>query len=93
MNPRILLVEDEPSVRLTVTDLLSEEGYDVETASDGPSGLKRASEEAFDVIVLDVMLPGMNGLDVCRELRRLGKDVAVLMLPARGQLSVFVVGL
>jgi len=93
MNPRILLVEDEPSVRLTVTDLLTDEGYDVETASDGPSGLKRASEEPYDVIVLDVMLPGMNGLDVCRELRRLGKDVAVLMLTARGQLTDKVVGL
>jgi two-component system, OmpR family, alkaline phosphatase synthesis response regulator PhoP len=93
MNPRILLVEDEPSVRLTVTDLLVDEGYDVETASDGPSGLKRASEEPFDVVLLDIMLPGMNGLDVCRELRRLGKDVAVLMLTARGQLTDKVVGL
>jgi two-component system, OmpR family, alkaline phosphatase synthesis response regulator PhoP len=93
MNPRILLVEDEPSVRLTVTDLLVDEGYDVETASDGPSGLKRGSTEAFDVILLDIMLPGMNGLDVCRELRRLGKDVAVLMLTARGQLTDKVVGL
>jgi two-component system, OmpR family, alkaline phosphatase synthesis response regulator PhoP len=93
MNPRILLVEDEPSVRLTVTDLLVDEGYDVETASDGPSGLKRASEEPYDVVLLDIMLPGMNGLDVCRELRRLGKDVAVLMLTARGQLTDKVVGL
>jgi two-component system, OmpR family, alkaline phosphatase synthesis response regulator PhoP len=93
MNPRILLVEDEPSVRLTVTDLLVDEGYDVETASDGPSGLKRASEEPYDVVLLDIMLPGMNGLDVCRELRRMGKDVAVLMLTARGQLTDKVVGL
>jgi two-component system, OmpR family, alkaline phosphatase synthesis response regulator PhoP len=93
MNPRILLVEDEPSVRLTVTDLLVDEGYDVETASDGPSGLKRASEEPYDVVLLDIMLPGMNGLEVCRELRRMGKDVAVLMLTARGQLTDKVVGL
>jgi two-component system, OmpR family, alkaline phosphatase synthesis response regulator PhoP len=93
MNPRILLVEDEPSVSLTVSDLLADEGYDVETSADGPGGLKRASSEAFDVVILDVMLPGMNGLDVCRELRRLGKDVAILMLTARGQLTDRVVGL
>lgn len=93
MNPRVLLVEDEPSVSLTVSDLLAEEGYDVETAADGPTGLKRAAGEAFDVVILDIMLPGMNGLDVCRELRRQGKDVAVLMLTARGQLADKVVGL
>jgi two-component system alkaline phosphatase synthesis response regulator PhoP len=93
MSSRILLVEDEPSVALTVSDLLAGEGYDVETAVDGPVGLARASNEPFDVIVLDVMLPGMNGLDVCRELRRKGNDVAILMLTARGQLTDRVVGL
>ena len=93
MSSRILLVEDEPSVALTVSDLLAGEGYDVETAGDGPVGLALASKEPFDVIVLDVMLPGMNGLDVCRELRRKGNDVAILMLTARGQLTDRVVGL
>jgi two-component system, OmpR family, alkaline phosphatase synthesis response regulator PhoP len=93
MSARVLLVEDEPSVSLTVSDLLSGEGYDVETEADGPAGLARASAERFDVIVLDVMLPGMNGLDVCRELRRKGNDVAILMLTARGQLTDRVVGL
>ena len=93
MSSRILLVEDEPSVALTVSDLLAGEGYDVETAGDGPIGLARASNEPFDVIVLDVMLPGMNGLDVCRELRRKGNDVAILMLTARGQVTDRVVGL
>src|SRR4051812_34796990 len=93
MSARILLVEDEPSLVLTLSDLLAGEGYDVESAADGPTGLARASGEPFDVIVLDVMLPGMNGLDVCRELRRLGKDVAILMLTARGQLTDRVVGL
>jgi two-component system alkaline phosphatase synthesis response regulator PhoP len=93
VSARILLVEDEPSVSLTVSDLLSGEGYEVETADDGNSGLARASAERFDAIVLDVMLPGMNGLDVCRELRRMGKDVAILMLTARGQLTDRVVGL
>jgi two-component system alkaline phosphatase synthesis response regulator PhoP len=93
MNARVLLVEDEPGVAMTLTDLLQGEGYDVETAADGKTGLARASSEAFDVLLLDVMLPGMNGFDVCRELRRVGKDVAILMLTARGQLTDRVVGL
>lgn len=93
MNVRVLLVEDEPAVAMTLSDLLAGEGYEVETASDGRTGLARASNEAFDVLVLDVMLPGMNGFDVCRELRRMGKDVAILMLTARGQLTDRVVGL
>jgi two-component system alkaline phosphatase synthesis response regulator PhoP len=78
---------------MTVADLLAGEGYDVETAADGRTGLSRAANEAFDVLVLDVMLPGMNGFDVCRELRKMGKDVAILMLTARGQLTDRVVGL
>jgi two-component system alkaline phosphatase synthesis response regulator PhoP len=93
MNARVLLVEDEPSVSMTLADLLSGEGYDVETAADGRSGLSRASNEQFDVLVLDVMLPGMSGFEVCRELRRMGKDLAILMLTARGQLTDRVVGL
>jgi two-component system, OmpR family, alkaline phosphatase synthesis response regulator PhoP len=93
MSSRILLVEDEPGLVLTLSDLLSNEGYEVETASDGLSGLSRALNEPFDAIVLDVMLPGKNGFDVCRELRRSGKDVAVLMLTARTQVFDRVLGL
>jgi two-component system alkaline phosphatase synthesis response regulator PhoP len=93
MTARILLVEDEPGLVMTLSDLLGEEGYAVETAHDGPSGLARALSEQFDVIVLDVMLPGKNGFDVCRELRQQGKDVAVLMLTAKTQLVDRVVGL
>jgi two-component system alkaline phosphatase synthesis response regulator PhoP len=93
MNVRVLLVEDEPAVSMTLSDLLTGEGYDVETAADGKTGLSRAANELFDVVLLDVMLPGMNGFDVCRELRRMGKDVAILMLTARGQLTDRVVGL
>ena len=93
MNVRVLLVEDEPAVSMTVADLLAGEGYEVETAADGRTGLSRAASEPFDVLLLDVMLPGMNGFDVCRELRRMGKDVAILMLTARGQLTDRVVGL
>jgi two-component system alkaline phosphatase synthesis response regulator PhoP len=93
MNVRVLLVEDEPAVAMTLADLLMGEGYDVETATDGKTGLARAANELFDVVLLDVMLPQMNGFDVCRELRRMGKDVAILMLTARGQLTDRVVGL
>jgi two-component system alkaline phosphatase synthesis response regulator PhoP len=93
MSARILLVEDEASLALTLSDLLSNEGYNVECAPDGPKGLSRALSEAFDLIVLDVMLPGMNGLEVCRALRQQGKDVAILMLTAKTQLTDRVVGL
>lgn len=93
MSARILLVEDEPGLVLTLSDLLAAEGYTVESAGDGTTGLARAINEPFDLIVLDVMLPGKNGLEVCRELRQHGKDVAVLMLTAKSQLTDRVVGL
>jgi two-component system alkaline phosphatase synthesis response regulator PhoP len=93
MSARILLVEDEPGLSLTLSDLLTNEGYDVEPALDGVTGLERASTGMFDVIVLDLMLPRMNGLEVCRELRRHGKEVAVLMLTAKSQLTDRVTGL
>ena len=93
MSSRILLVEDEPNLSMILSDLLTAEGYEVDTAMDGNTGLSKALDGKFDLIVLDVMLPGKNGFDVCRELRRQGKDVAVLMLTARTQLTDKVVGL
>jgi two-component system alkaline phosphatase synthesis response regulator PhoP len=93
MNSRILLVEDEPGLVVALSDLLRQEGYEVESATDGPTGLARASSEPFDLIVLDVMLPGKNGFEVCRELRQRGRDVAILMLTAKTQLVDRVVGL
>jgi two-component system alkaline phosphatase synthesis response regulator PhoP len=90
---RILLVEDEPTLVITLTDRLTSEGYVVESASDGPSGLARATAGAFDLVVLDVMLPGINGFDVCRDLRARGSQVPILMLTARGQATDKVVGL
>jgi len=93
MNPRLLLVEDEAGLRLTLTDRLTSEGYLVETAIDGAAGLERAARDAYDVIVLDVMLPRMNGFDLCREVRRRGVDTPILMLTARGQVVDKVVGL
>ncbi|HSP69221.1 MAG TPA: response regulator transcription factor [Bryobacteraceae bacterium] len=93
MNSRILLVEDEPGVSLTVTDLLEAEGYLVDTAMDGIAGLAKAGSGDYDVIILDVMLPGKSGFDVCKELRQKGCDTAILMLTAKTQVVDRVVGL
>ena len=92
-SPRVLLVEDEAGLRLTLSDRLGSEGYSVETASDGEAGLARASNGAYDLIVLDVMLPKMNGFDLCREVRQRGVTTPILMLTARGQVVDKVVGL
>ena len=90
---RILLVEDEPGLVLTLTDRLKSEGYDVGSAADGPSGLAMAARERWDVILLDVMLPGSSGFDVCRDLRQQGVSTPVVMLTARGQVVDKVLGL
>ena len=90
---RVLLVEDEPSLVLTVSDRLLAEGYQVETAGDGDTALARALAEPFDLVILDVMLPGRDGFEVCRELRSRGSQVPVLMLTARSQVIDRVVGL
>ena len=90
---RLLLVEDEPGLQLTLSDRLSAEGYEVETAGDGETGLRRALAGAFDLVVLDVMLPVRDGFDVCRTLRQRGVTTPVLMLTARGQVVDRVVGL
>lgn len=90
---RVLLVEDERGLVLTLTDRLRSEGYDVASAIDGPSGLALALAESFDVMLLDVMLPGANGFDVCRELRQRGVKTPIIMLTARGQVMDKVLGL
>src|SRR5580704_4694968 len=93
MNSRILLVEDEPGLVVTVSDLLSSEGYQVDVAPDGEAGLAKATAGTFDLVLLDVMLPKKTGFDVCRELRQRGVDSAVLMLTAKTQVVDRVVGL
>jgi DNA-binding response OmpR family regulator len=90
---RLLLVEDEPGLVLTLRDRLTREGYSVDTSADGESGLERAAGEAFDLVLLDVMLPRINGLDVLRELRKRGIETPVIMLTAKGQVTDKVVGL
>ena len=91
--PRVLLIEDEAGLRLTLSDRLASEGYVVESAGDGETGLEQATRGAFDLILLDVMLPRMNGFDVCREVRRRGVTAPILMLTARGEVVDKVVGL
>jgi two-component system, OmpR family, alkaline phosphatase synthesis response regulator PhoP len=90
---RILLIEDEPGLVLTLKDRLAREGYAVENSADGESGLERAAREAFDLVLLDVMLPRLGGFDVLKELRRRNVDTPVIMLTARGQIVDKVVGL
>ena len=90
---RILFVEDEPAFAVGMVDRLESEGYTVEWAQTGPAGYEMALAGQFDLIVLDVMLPGKSGFDVCRDLRRSGVNVPVLMLTARGEVVDRVVGL
>jgi DNA-binding response OmpR family regulator len=90
---RILLVEDEITLSLLLRERLETEGYAVVTCMDGEQGLMQATTGAFDLLLLDVKLPGRDGFDVCRELRRHGIIVPILMLTARGDLADRVKGL
>lgn len=93
MKHKLLLIEDEPSLVLTLEDRLRAEGYEVATESDGQAGYERAAREAFDLLLLDLHLPNKGGLDICRDLRRAGRDLPILMLTARGQVIDKVLGL
>ena len=93
MSARILFVEDEPAFAVGAIDRLRSEGYAVEWADTGTAGYRMALEGRFDLIVLDVMLPGKNGFDICRDLRREGVNAPILMLTARGEVVDRVVGL
>jgi two-component system, OmpR family, alkaline phosphatase synthesis response regulator PhoP len=93
MAENILLIEDDSGITMALTDLLSAENYRVETATDGLKGLARACEGNFDAIILDVILPGKNGFDVCRDLRQQSVTTPILMLTARGQVIDKVLGL
>jgi len=90
---KILIVEDEPSMVAGLRDNFEFEGYEVITALDGLSGLNRALHESPDLIVLDVMMPRMSGLDVCKQLKAKQSTVPIIMLTARGQEVDKVVGL
>ncbi|MEW6305165.1 MAG: response regulator transcription factor [Verrucomicrobiota bacterium] len=93
MPPRLLIVEDERPMRTALQDVLEGEGYRVLTAPDGESGLQRALSEKPDLILLDVMMPKLDGFALCAELRRLANPVPVLMLTAKGRVEDRVNGL
>ena len=90
---RVLIIEDELPMRTALEDVLAGEGYRVLTAADGQSGLKRALEEKPDLILLDIMMPRLDGYAVCAELRRLSRPAPILMLTAKGQVEDRVSGL
>ncbi len=93
MNERILVVEDEPTIATGLRDDLELESFIVEVVDDGSEALRRILEGEFDLILLDVMLPGMDGFDVCREARLKGNHTPIIMLTAKGQEVDRVVGL
>jgi DNA-binding response OmpR family regulator len=94
-RPRVLVVEDEPNIRELVCLHLRHEGYVCEALADGQAALKRSESDRFDLMVLDVMIPGLDGLSLCRAVRngRVNHDVPILMLTARREESDKVVGL
>ena len=90
---RLLIVEDEAAIRTGLTDLFVFHGYDVEAAADGGKGLALALSGGFDLILLDIMLPGVNGLDICERVRRRDPAQPVIMLTARGDDAEIIEGL
>ena len=90
---RALIVDDEPAVRDSLRRVLQAERYDVDTAADGPEALGKIADGAPDVVILDVLMPEMSGLEVCRRLRVAGNWTPVLMLTAREAVSDRVAGL
>ncbi len=90
---RILIVEDEVAMRTALVDLLQAQDYRVIAASNGTAGLQRTLEDAPDLLLLDVMMPAMDGFSVCREVRRHAPSLPILLLTAKGQLDDRVAGL
>lgn len=93
MKEKILIIEDEEDLVKGLKLNLADEGYEVDWAYDGEDGLRKALEEAPDLIILDIMLPKMNGLDICRELRQKNMNIPIIMLTAKGKEIDKVVGL
>src|SRR6187401_1634118 len=91
--PRILLVDDEQPIQTLLSFPLQRDGYEVVQAADGPEALARFDEQVFDLVVLDVMLPRMDGLEVCRRLRAKGETVPIIMLTAKSEEIDKVLGL
>ena len=93
MSVKILLVEDEAGIAEVMADLLRAEDYEVEICADGNRGLERALADSFDLLILDLMLPGKSGYEICHSVREAGYDGAILILTARGLIEDKVKGL
>ncbi len=93
MHEKILIVEDDAVIRMALQDRLQSEGYKFEHALDGEEGLRKAKQDSFDLVILDIMLPRKNGFDVCRDMRMAGLVLPIIMLTARGQTIDKVLGL
>jgi two-component system alkaline phosphatase synthesis response regulator PhoP len=93
MKGRILIVEDDSAIAMALQDRLQNEGYGVECVGDGIEGFDRSINAAWNLIILDIMLPGKDGLEVCRDIRAKGVDTPILMLTARDETVEKVVGL
>jgi DNA-binding response OmpR family regulator len=90
---RILIIEDEEAILIPLADNLRLEGYEVSSATDGRQGFSLAQEKRYDLLVLDVMLPGMDGFGICKKLRQAGVTIPILMLTAKSQEIDKVLGL
>ena len=93
MKGRILIIEDDPAIGMALCDRLQSEKYSAECVGDGVAGLEKAVGLTWDLIILDIMLPGKDGLEVCRDARAKGVDTPILMLTARDETVDKVVGL
>lgn len=93
MKEKILIIEDEEDLVKGLKINLLDEGYEVDYALNGKTGLEKALKEKHDLILLDIMLPGINGLEICKELRRENIDIPILMLTAKGEEIDKVIGL
>jgi len=91
--PKILIIEDEQGLVMTLQDRLIDESYEVDSATDGEDGFRKAKSNDYDVIILDLMLPKKSGLDVCRDLRQAKVETPIIMLTAKGQVIDKVLGL
>ena len=90
--PSILIVEDEEAIRVGLTDVLVYHGFTVDIAEEGIAGLQKAQSGKYDLILLDVMLPGMNGFDICEKIRETDKSQAIIMLTAKSSDEDIIVG-
>ncbi|KYP81727.1 response regulator transcription factor [Ferroacidibacillus organovorans] len=93
MSQKLLVVDDEESIRTLVRYNLVQAGFDVTLAEDGEAGFQQIQQDTFDLLILDLMMPGMSGLEICKRMRQMHKDTPIIMLTARGEEIDRVLGL